>query len=381
MNVLIVTENDFPNEDAGAIRDMAFAQIYQKMGYDVFCICHNHNRKSGVADGVKYISLYKKHKNTCHKLCNYIALSARFQKAYEKYVENNGTPDVLHVVSTNPHIYKFLYQTARETGCTMIYTAVEWYSACEFKHGIFSRPYLMCEYFHRKMVRKPVKVIAISRYLENYFQKKGIDTVRIPVIMDCKQEIKVVSKEKTSIAYIGSPWGKDQLENIVKAFVGMEKSVSSQLALHIVGVEKGELIKHGCISKEQLDAFNESIFVYGRVAHEKSIEILRQMDFSIVVRNAKKRYAKAGFPTKSVEALCNGAAVICNYSSDLSYYLVHMQNAVILTDESVEAVRNGFREVAALTERKIIKMRKNAKKTAEVYFHNLNYVDIVKRII
>ena len=35
MYVLMVVPSNFPNGDAGAVRDMAFAKIYQELGYEV----------------------------------------------------------------------------------------------------------------------------------------------------------------------------------------------------------------------------------------------------------------------------------------------------------------------------------------------------------
>ena len=35
MYVLMVVPSDFPNGDAGAVRDEAFALIYKELGYDV----------------------------------------------------------------------------------------------------------------------------------------------------------------------------------------------------------------------------------------------------------------------------------------------------------------------------------------------------------
>ena len=47
MYILIVSPNNFPENDAGAVRDCTFAKIYQQLGYDVFHIGMNPTSKSG----------------------------------------------------------------------------------------------------------------------------------------------------------------------------------------------------------------------------------------------------------------------------------------------------------------------------------------------
>ena len=47
MYVLMVVPSNFPNGDAGAVRDMAFAKIYQELGYEVYLIGAGKTGKKG----------------------------------------------------------------------------------------------------------------------------------------------------------------------------------------------------------------------------------------------------------------------------------------------------------------------------------------------
>ena len=59
MYVLMVVPNNFPNKDAGAVRDDAFAQIYRELGYEVRLVGKSRSSTGGEYNGTEYISIYK----------------------------------------------------------------------------------------------------------------------------------------------------------------------------------------------------------------------------------------------------------------------------------------------------------------------------------
>ena len=71
MYVLMVVPSNFPNGDAGAVRDMAFAKIYQELGYEVYLIGAGKTGKKGEYNGVHYYSIYKEVNNLKDYLLNY----------------------------------------------------------------------------------------------------------------------------------------------------------------------------------------------------------------------------------------------------------------------------------------------------------------------
>jgi glycosyltransferase involved in cell wall biosynthesis len=47
-----------------------------------------------------------------------------------------------------------------------------------------------------------------------------------------------------------------------------------------------------------------------------------------------RRYAQAGFPTKVVEAMSSGTAVIANLTSDLELYVRHGETGIVVSSNS-----------------------------------------------
>ena len=101
----------------------------------------------------------------------------------------------------------------------------------------------------------------------------------------------------------------------------------------------------------------------------------------MLLRPAQERYAKAGFPTKVVEAMAHGVAMLCNLSSDLSEYLVDGENALIAADEGVDAVRAALLRAAALPGEEILRLRRAARDLAERAFDVRCYLADMERFL
>ena len=56
MYAVIIGLNDFPDNDAGAVRDLAFAKIYQQLGYDVIVISQGRQKNIYKYKGLTYAS-------------------------------------------------------------------------------------------------------------------------------------------------------------------------------------------------------------------------------------------------------------------------------------------------------------------------------------
>lgn len=379
--MLIITPSNFPYEDAAAIRDMAFAKIYQMLGYQVFCICCNCKKRMGTVEGINWKSIYVPYKSKLQHIERFLKKSAVYHKEFKKYIDDIGIPDMIHYTGDEIRFFSFLVKYAESHGIMILHSSVEWYSACEFKTGIFSHVLLLSNIHNAVAVRKPVKVISISRFFDKYYTRKSIDSIRIPVIMDCSEDINIVRDNgKINIAYVGSPGKKDYLSNIAEAIVRLPDNIGDRIFFHIVGIDMKEFIKTVSISSKY-EVIHSRVQAYGRLPHAEAIDVLRKADFSILVRPAEERYSKAGFPTKIVEALSNGVAVMCNLTSDLELYLEDLENAIILENESPEAIIQGITRISILSDEKIIKMRGRAKQTAMDFFDYRKYVTSVDRFI
>lgn len=377
MYVLMVVPSNFPNGDAGAVRDMAFAHIYMCLGYKVFLISASRNEKEGEIEGVRFFSVYQEAHSSIDHLRRFLSSKAAYMAFIKRIIKQNGLPTLIHINDISHGAVEELRIIAKKNGIPILHDSTEWYSPCEFSRGKLDKQYILKDMLNRKIVRNPIKVIGISSYLTEHFKSRGLNAVRIPVIMDVKNtKIAVNEDEKVKLIYAGSPANKDYLKEIVRGVALLVEAKQKKLELHILG-----------LSEEQtkdltgLPSLPDCVRSYGRVPREKVEEVMLQMDFSVLLRPSEERYAKAGFPTKSVEAMSHGVAMLCNYSSDLDMYLTDMDNAVIVDDYTAEALARAIRKILTLTREQINEIKRKARRTAIDNFDYRLWIETVKNLI
>jgi len=260
----------------------------------------------------------------------------------------------------------------------MIHDSTEWYSPCEFTHGKLDKAYILKDRLNRKVICSPIKVVGISSYLTKHFHERGLPAARIPVIMDVENTrvSDVTTSEKVRLIYAGSPAKKDLLREVVLGISGLTSKEQNRIELHVYGASIEQLK-----TAASVEAVPDCIKAYGRVPRSEVEHAMLESDFSILLRPAEERYTKAGFPTKSVEAMSHGVAMICNLTSDLGMYLEDGVNAVIARSHDEESFGAAIRRVLALDRKGINQIKKNARATAEKNFDYRKWVPALKRLI
>ena len=108
---------------------------------------------------------------------------------------------------------------------------------------------------------------------------------------------------------------------------------------------------------------------------------MQKADYTLLLRDASLRYAKAGFPTKIVESLSCGTPPVCNLSSDLSLYLKDGENAVLAENHSPEAFCVALRTVLSFSSDERNSMRLSARKTAREQFDYKIFAESLKQLL
>ena len=292
-------------------------------------------------------------------------------------IDKNGLPAILYVNDVSHGVINYLRKTAEKNSIPLLHDSTEWYSPCEFSRGKLDKAYILKDRLNRKVIRDPIRVIGISSYLTDYFKGRGLKAIRIPVIMDvANTKTSVNADEKVKLIYAGSPANKDYLREIVLGVSLLPEVEQTKLELHILGATDDQIRR-----LTKLDKLPECIKAYGRVPREKVEEVMLQMDFSVLLRPSGERYAKAGFPTKSVEAMSHGVAMICNISSDLGMYLRDGENAVIVDGYDEKALSKSLERVLSMSRAEINVIKYKARQLAEKEFDYRSWVDTVSEFI
>lgn len=374
--LLIITYNTYPNGNAGAVRQHIFAKAFMDMGFIVNLIGMGENTdfKYKNFEGVSYISLRNKKKDFINKVLTKLLYKKRLKKAMSKF-----SPDVIMVVDLPLSVMNYTRKYAKRIGATLIHDSVEWYSKEEFRWGGLDLTYIKKDIMNRKVINKDYNVIAISEYLRNHFDLRGIKTCRIPFVQDVKNIVveKNLSDGKFVIVYAGSMGKKDYFDSIITALTQLDKKLLEKIELRIIGSNKTLFLKYSGIDEGLLDKLGDSVKFFGRIPREKVLENLKQANFTIIIRPEDLRYAKAGFPTKVTESLSYGTPVIANLTSDLAWYLEDGYNSVIVKGSDAKSVKRALEKTLAYSQEQLIQMCENARKTAE---EKLDYRLFMKEI-
>lgn len=378
--VLLIGIYKYPNGDADAVRQHSFAKIYKELGYDVTVLGMGVSTGFQIKenDGISYISMRSDKTNLLAKLKNYFRFASRLKKFLRIY----GGFNCIQMVDIPPNALFFLKKYAQKHNTKLIYDSVEWYSPEQFVRGKFSLAYILKEKYNTKWIDEQFSVIAISSYLEKHFKSQGINTVRIPVIMDISSlpYEKQTENGKTVFLYAGSPGKKDYLAEIIKGFAMLPQELLSRTELQLLGIKKDQLTLYG-VEKGAIEHLGKSLVCFGRIPREMVLERLSKADFTVLLRSETQRYAKAGFPTKAVESLATATPVISNLTSDLGLYLHDGYNSIIVKDETPLELSISIKKAIATDESAREKMCVHSRKTAEKYFDYSIYKNIIADIL
>ena len=173
-------------------------------------------------------------------------------------------------------------------------------------------------YRMRYVQKKMDGVIAISRYLYDYY-RSTVKTVLIPPtvdIEDIKWKFPVeINKDIVSFVYAGVPSAnKERLDRIVSAVGVIDKEKT--VRLNVVGITEEQFTN----LYEWKGSIPKSVVFWGRVEHQKALQIVKQSDWCIIIRE-NSRLVQAGFPTKLVESISCGTPVLSNKFSNVFEYL------------------------------------------------------------
>ncbi len=176
----------------------------------------------------------------------------------------------------------------------------------------------------------------------------------------------VTQKDNLKIFYGGSFGKKDGLNYLISAF---DKLNSVHTAT--------ELIFTGSAHKADMDrivaqidtAANKNKIVYkGFLSNSDYYAVLNDCDIFCMTR-VNSKFSNAGFPSKLVEFLAAGKAIIATRVGDVPLYLENDVNALVISPESVDELAAALTMLVENVEKRRT-LGIAARKTAEQYFES-----------
>lgn len=197
------------------------------------------------------------------------------------------------------------------------------------------------DYMHKVNYKYADGVIAVSKYIAEFYHKSERPSVVIPPLYNYSAKISGYRpNDITTFIYTGTPFKvtgykvntegmKDRLDKIIDLFIALS-SKDVTYKLNIVGISKVDYLT-GVPRHRNALADNQSICFFGKRSHKETLSMISASDFSINYRD-NNLMTKAGFSTKIVESVSLGTPVVINDISDTYYYLQDGFSGYKLTD-------------------------------------------------
>lgn len=381
MNILYLSGNIFPHGTAYSNRIMHLSLLCKSMGHNVHVIS-DYTLIKGYKfeeiyeiNGISYQALSIK-KNMFTRL----NLPLICSKVLMNYLRNYKIDFVIFNAYSDR--YKKVKRILEMNGIPYTLELCEWIDKSNFRFNMINYRFHRMEKYYKNIYVKEKGLIAISRYLADYFESRGLKTTRIPTILDLPniEYSTITNNEKIIIVYIGNIGiSKENMRVIIQAIEALEAD-AKRIEFHIYGPSKTQVINNIGGDKDLLERVSDFVFIHGKVDHQHVPNILRNADYSIFMR-PDRRSSHAGFPTKLAESMSVGTPVITNDTGDIGLYLVNNKNGYLLQDSNVRTILDALRKALELSKEEYVLMRKNARATAEANFDYRIYKDSMQEFI
>ena len=380
-SIIFITKAKFPDDNAFATYIGGIASVYKNAGYDVICIGNGSTDYNKYYDSYfgKYVSVRRNGNSFISKVLSQLFFESRVYRLLENNFEK--PTHIFFSCEFSVDFYNKIKKLYSDSDVRFSFILTEEYTKDEFEKYNFlaKRSLSINRYFINKYYDKNDSFIVISKYLLNKIENKKMECVYVPFSFnpDYIASIKKESIKHKGINYIycGSPENKDLLPTIINAFSSLDlKLINKGIHLNVIGVDEEWARRHGVAS------YNKDIVtLYGRQNRIFVSEKYAESDYSVLLRDENKTFAKAGFPTKISESMMFGVVPIANLSSNLGDYLDN-SNSIIVNghelDDFINAIHASINEVQKLSSRK-----KKALDTSHKFFNVEFYKDSLISLI
>lgn len=262
----------------------------------------------------------------------------------------------------------------REHGIPVIADTSEWYDPCQITWGRWNPTWLNSEIRMRVIQKKTGNVLAISRFLEGYYQRAGCRVLYMPPLVDMTVADRYRQKFLVShnlsrtlqLVYAGVPGKKDLVGNVIRA-IWLLGEAARDVHLTLIGPTPSEIRCLLGADGVLLNTLAEQVTCCGRKTYTETLALVAAADFSILLR-PDERFTRAGFSTKFVESLSLGVPVMANLTGDIGSYLTDGQEGVVLDAATPKACRDGILRLLSMPREQWLVMRGKARDRAVLSF-------------
>lgn len=283
----------------------------------------------------------------------------------DKIRELHG-PDLKAIVAYNaPSAFLMTLRSyCRKNGLKLLGDVTEWYDPTHVNRGWLG-PLAYDSELRMRLHKRLDGLIVISSALGEYYRPQGKPILVLPPQVDLSEPRWSGPRQRTRdgkfrLAYAGAPGKKELLGRVARAACGLPGI--EKVEFHFAGF-KPDALKS--LPEWPIDASQPgwTVEAHGRMAHDEAISMVRDADFTLLVR-PDKRFANYGFPTKLPESLAVGTPVFANPTSDIAKYVRDGEEGILLADESEASIREGLIRMLGMSEAQLGRMREKSHELA-----------------
>lgn len=399
--ILYVGNFMFPDKNAASQRVLGNANIFKDLGYNVLLV--GSDKDAMINDNI--FSTKKEAYGFTSYMLPYPAGSKGWINYKQQFFRLKKLIDDLRLTQRICAVIMYgcpslslwggkVRNWSRANNISFLTDCVDWLPVNRGNFIFRTIKWLDTMYQKRYLNAKADGVIAVSKYLTDYYKNRGCNVITLPPLTDTQQpkfqyNIKnVLENKKTKLIYVGTPFALDNKKNIKGRYKDrLDKIIYLLNELRKEGIEF-EFNIYGLNSKEYLKSIPEHIEILedckyniifnGSVSHIEAIKKIQEADFSIFIRDNNKM-TMAGFPTKFVESISCGTPVITNKTSDLDKYLVESKNGFWLTINNDQKTLKELKGILKTPKEKIQEMKRECKKSK--LFDYRIYKDVVREFL
>ena len=364
----------YPDLDAASHRTIGDAKALRELGYNVVLIGTRQREQRPVLETKEEFAgfdiYYFNDPKTPRQWSDYLF-------GYDPLIEVISKQENIEAVILYNHpsiSSKRIKSYCQKKGIKVYADCTEWFDPQGFSiHNIIKR--LDTWYRMRCVNQKLDGVIAISSFLQDFYNKRGSKTICVPPLIDLTQdkwafEDYTIERdaEGVKLVYVGNPGAgtKDKLALIVSALKGLhDKYTDIHFNLDIIGMNNEQF---NDVFKMDMNGCDFVHFL-GRKPNIEALTYIKHSDYTIFLRE-NNLICTAGFPTKFSESIACGTPVLTNPSSDLGKYIIDGKNGFTMDISSEDNLVASLHKALTVEKEQIRQMKQYCHKEKTFDYHS-----------
>lgn len=299
-----------------------------------------------------------------NKLFHFIQYNYLKGAVFDKYLKvfHVCQEDLIILYSGDRRVHRHFLRRRRRYGFKTVCCMVEWFPREYYKSEM---EFLLNEKSIRNDRVRHDLIFPISTYINNFFVKKEVNTLLLPIMADIG-EFNKTKKNTSRIRFIfpGNGMMKDSLTEVLIAFTQLSDSEKELVELHICGV-KEESIDPSVIKDASEKGY---LIVHKWMKYEELISLYQQIHYLIIAREYNQM-TLANFPSKVPECMCYGIVPVVSRVGDYtSLYLRDNYDSLIFEGYTADVCLKAIRRAINCFDEEYERMSNNALETVKMRF-------------